>query len=460
VDEDGATACAVDGGVGACTSGACAISSCDSGFDDCDGDFATGCEVATATNATHCGGCGMTCDLGDTCGVVTGGTCDDSGFVGVALGDSTSFALRSTGGLLGWGESSSGQVGSGSTVNVPVATYVAGSMTSVNIGNDHACGVTSGGRARCWGRNTYGKLGLGHSENRSSPVDVPGLESLVAIDVGDRHTCALRTDGSVLCWGNRNSGRLGEGGTSGNVELASSATPVTGISDAVELYVGANHTCVRRSLTAGGFRVSCWGANTEGALGQDAGVGSSPTPVDVAGLPTDIVALSHGYANHTCARLSSGQLRCWGDSRFGILGNGATSGATPTPVTPTFEGGAAVDQVVDVCTGVFLTCFLRDDTGTAGEYSVWCMGADDEGQLGDGNDTRVDRPFAFQVLNADLSPVTDATHIACGRRHACMVRADETVWCWGHDGLEELGNGPGTSPVINPAPLLVQGITP
>ncbi len=460
VDEDGATACAAAGGTGSCSSGACTITSCDSGFDDCDGVFGTGCEVATATNPAHCGGCGMTCDLGDTCGVVTGGTCDDSTFIALAAGESTSFALRSTGGLLGWGEGTSGQVGNGSTVDVPLASFLTGSMATVDGSNDHTCGITTGGRARCWGRNSFGQLGLGHTETRSIPVAVPGLESLMSIDGGDRHTCALRTDGSVLCWGNRSGGRLGEGGTTGSVVLATDAVPVTGVMDAVELYVGVAHTCVRRSLSTGGFRVSCWGANISGAIGQDGSVGQANTPVDVAGLPTDIVGMSHGYSNQTCVRLSTGQLRCWGDARFGVLGNGATTGATPTPVTPTFQSGAAVDQVVDVCTGFYLTCFLRDDTGTAGQYSVWCMGADDYGQLGDGDPVRADRAYAQQVVNADLSPVTDATQLACGRNHACIVRADQTVWCWGNDGDDQIGSGPGTSPGNNPAPVMVQGLTP
>ncbi len=49
-----------------CQAGTCAIS-CDEGFADCDGDPASGCEVDTTSDASHCGGCGMACGPGLHC---------------------------------------------------------------------------------------------------------------------------------------------------------------------------------------------------------------------------------------------------------------------------------------------------------------------------------------------------------------------------------------------------------
>lgn len=46
--------------------GACAATTCDDGFADCDGDAANGCEVELASNADHCDACGHSCLLG-TC---------------------------------------------------------------------------------------------------------------------------------------------------------------------------------------------------------------------------------------------------------------------------------------------------------------------------------------------------------------------------------------------------------
>lgn len=41
-----------------CAGGGCVITSCDTGWADCDGDFENGCEVDTATDPRQCGGCG------------------------------------------------------------------------------------------------------------------------------------------------------------------------------------------------------------------------------------------------------------------------------------------------------------------------------------------------------------------------------------------------------------------
>ncbi len=54
------------------TTGACAISSCNAGFADCDGNPANGCEAALASDATNCGGCGRQCPLTASC---TTGAC-------------------------------------------------------------------------------------------------------------------------------------------------------------------------------------------------------------------------------------------------------------------------------------------------------------------------------------------------------------------------------------------------
>ncbi len=47
-------------GANACAAGVC-VGSCAAGFGDCDGDAANGCEVTTTTTVAHCGGCGMAC---------------------------------------------------------------------------------------------------------------------------------------------------------------------------------------------------------------------------------------------------------------------------------------------------------------------------------------------------------------------------------------------------------------
>jgi hypothetical protein len=55
-----------------CASSACTYDTCSSGFGDCDGNRANGCEVNLATNAQHCGSCSTSCSSG-LCGTSIAG---------------------------------------------------------------------------------------------------------------------------------------------------------------------------------------------------------------------------------------------------------------------------------------------------------------------------------------------------------------------------------------------------
>ena len=51
----------VTNGAAACTSGRCVVSSCNTGFGDCDRAASNGCEADLGFNRLHCGRCGHVC---------------------------------------------------------------------------------------------------------------------------------------------------------------------------------------------------------------------------------------------------------------------------------------------------------------------------------------------------------------------------------------------------------------
>ncbi|WP_437774529.1 hypothetical protein [Sorangium sp. So ce1097] len=53
--------CALPHATAECQGGACKVKECEAPYADCDGDPENGCEVNTATNASHCGGCDELC---------------------------------------------------------------------------------------------------------------------------------------------------------------------------------------------------------------------------------------------------------------------------------------------------------------------------------------------------------------------------------------------------------------
>src|ERR1051325_1623078 len=155
---------------------------------------------------------------------------------------------------------------------------------------------------------------------RAATVDVVPLSS------GSGHTCAITAAGGVACWGRNTTGELGDGTTNDrNVPVA-----VSGLAaNVVAVAAGYDHTC---ALTAVGA-VKCWGSNWFGQLG-DGTTSDSSVPIDVSGLSTGVTAIAAG-SYHTCAIMTTGALKCWGNNWFGQLGNGmTTAGINSSPSVP------------------------------------------------------------------------------------------------------------------------------
>lgn len=158
------------------------------------------------------------------------------------------------------------------------------------------------------------------------------------------------------------------------------------------------------------------------ALAVAAGCGGD----DASGTPPD--ATSAGWTqiaaggDHACGVAMDGSLWCWGASDSGQLGNGdMMSTSTPRQVS-------GLTGVTSVAAGWKHTCAV-DGSGQA-----WCWGFNDLQQLGNGTAD----PSASPVMVSGLS---DATAIACGDAHSCAIRADKTVWCWGLNVDGQLGHG-------------------
>lgn len=193
-----------------------------------------------------------------TCGVTTGHTAYCWGW--------------NSPGTLGIGSASGPQTCSSAACStVPLA--VAGGLTfaEVSTAYSHTCGVTLAGVAYCWGLNNVGQLGNDTSTSGSAtPLAVSGglTFEIVGVSPGD-HSCGVTTAGKAYCWGSNSVDQLGIGTAAGpqvcrTVTCSMTPVAVSGGLTFAALGAGGNHTC---AVTPGGAAY-CWGLNLSGELGN------------------------------------------------------------------------------------------------------------------------------------------------------------------------------------------------
>lgn len=309
-----------------------------------------------------------------------------SGVTALAAGGWHTCVLTIGGAVKCWGRNDYGQLGDGTTANrltpVNVSGLISG-ITAITVGGWHTCALTSGGGAKCWGRNDIGQLGDGTATNRLTPINVSGLTSgVAAIAAGGGHSCALTSGGGVKCWGRNFEGQLGDGTTVNRFTPVNVSGLTSGGSAVVAGY--GLHTC---ALTSGGG-VKCWGLNDNGQVG-DGTTANRLTPVNVSGLTSGVAGIAVG-SSHTCVLTGAGGVKCWGGNGFGELGDGTTTNRlTPVNVSGLTSGGSAV------VAGVYHTCAPTSGGG------VKCWGGNYYGQIGDG--TTTDRYTPVDVVGLESS---------------------------------------------------------
>lgn len=363
------------------------------------------------------------------------------------------FGLTPTGQLYAWGTNTNGQLGIGNVTNQSSPTLVLGGITwsSVYVDDDFSgvsvFGIASNGNGYAWGFNTSGKLGVGDSTDRSSPVAIVGGHtwSKFFSDNNDDFIIALDTTGTAYGWGANGSGWLGDGTTtsrnspvlvvgghkfkqitmfeSGTVGITDDGTAWGwGGNQSGNLGVGSVLAKSSPTLVLGGLKFSkiaggssmiglttagaayCWGSNSNGQLGtNDLNPRSSPVAV-LGGLTfTDI---SHITTTTMYGLTSAGALYSWGNNQDGLLGDATTVAGRSSPVA--VVGGITFAAAPNPSASIQSNIFAYSTTG-----QLYGWGTNNAGQIGDGTTTKKSSPVLVAGgFIASHIPSTVTTQIA------------------------------------------------
>ena len=307
--------------------------------------------------------------------------------------------------LYSWGNNSYGRLGLGDTVSrsSPVQVGALTNWALVSGGSNHAVAVKTDGTMWTWGYNFHGQLGQSNTINRSSPVQVGALTNWATVSGASGGSCfAVKTDGTLWSWGRNNLGQLGLN----NIVNYSSPKQV-GILTTWSKVFGGNYFC--HAIKTDGT-LWAWGSNSTGAIGDNSTVNSS-SPVQVGALTNWNMASG---ANGFCVAVKTdGTLWAWGTNSSGQLGQNDTVNRS-SPV-----------QVGALTGWSFARPRLNGSTAAAVKTNgtLWTWGNNFSGTLGQGDTVNRSSPVQVGSLT-DWQTVNSGTF-------CIATKTDKTLWGWG-----------------------------
>jgi alpha-tubulin suppressor-like RCC1 family protein len=317
---------------------------------------------------------------------------------GDGLGYIAAGGVKSDGTLWTWGLNQVyGALGDGTTspaIKSSPGTTAGGGTNwkQVSMGKFVSAAVKTDGTLWTWGNGSFGGLGDGTNNNRSSPgTTAGGGTNWKQVSAGFRMMAAVKTDGTLWTWGFNSGSIVGSGNT-------------------FDTYGGA--------LGAGSFAAT-YGRSSPGTT---SGGGTNWKSVSVASTRQNT------ESNAVAAIKTDGTLWTWGNNEARNLGDG-TQNRRSSPGTT--AGGGTTWK--DVSLGGYGCGAIKTD-GT-----LWMWGLNSFGDVGDGTVTARASPVTTVGGGTNWKSVSVGGYVSAG------IKTDGTLWTWGAGSYGGLGDGTTTS---------------
>ncbi|MBD8219070.1 Ig-like domain-containing protein [Microbacterium sp. CFBP 13617] len=415
-----------------------------------------------------------------------------TGATQIAAGLSTGYALVG-GQVRAWGNSGNGALGNGtgSSTNTPVTVcQLTGTnqldpltgITQIDAGNFSGYAVNNTGTVYAWGNNAQGELGIGSTPSTTNTaVTVPGIGGTPTIGKarikGGARMFFLRTGSDTLSVTTSNMQVVAAGTTvvtavlrdSANQPLVGKAVTFTGPAgssfspatattngsgiaittltttdtwatpgSSLQLTAASTGVTGTATLTVLGANAYATGNNDNSSLGTGSSATTISTPAQLSLVfPSPVKSLT-AASGFSLALLHDGTVWSIGDNSLGQLGDGTTTTRTTWAKIPSLSG---VTQIAATAS--------RSGYALLSNGQVRAWGSNVNGELGNGTTTNSTTPVTVSTL-------TDATQIAAGSGSAYAIVAGGQMRAWGLNDRNQLGNGSSTN---STTPVAVQNIT-
>lgn len=148
-------------------------------------------------------------------------------------------------------------------------------------------------------------------------------------------------------------------------------------------------------------------------------------------------------ATHNCSITTNNDLYCWGDNRYGQLGNG-TFIYSKIPIK--------IMQNVNYVSTIYGEPFINNDAprtcAITTNGKLYCWGRNHKGQIGNGDE--INQVYPVEILS-------DVASVSLGASHTCAVKTNGMLYCWGSNERGQLGDG--TQERSLTPKLILKGIT-
>ncbi|MCO4761697.1 MAG: hypothetical protein KC502_09350 [Myxococcales bacterium] len=422
-----------------------------------------------------------------------------TGVTTVSMGYYTRCVGLKNGQMICGAYNSNGQLGTGakSTTTTKKTSLWSTSAAQFGVGYWHVAAMDAAGQTWGAGDNAQGQLGNGKKTDSAKIVAMGIVSKAIEIAVGYEHTCILRADGTVWCTGENSDGQLGMGKigstydsaryvrvadascqTDGNCQddnlctkqqcslsdglCTSKAVKDIACSDGdactVDDKCNDKGVCLAKPKNCADDDACTMGPVCKlGACSHSSNVDCD----DGNACTTDACDKKTGACSH--AKIAGCVIKCSTDAgcknnNLCTTGKCVNGGCQETPGN---DGALCADGKTcskGACAPFAITgwakqisahprsthaCALKTDA------TVACWGYNYYGQLGDGTKTQRTSPV-------DVKGLTDVTAVQLGGRHSCALLKDTTVKCWGYNTYGQLGNGTTSH---SSSPVAVKGLT-